>query len=540
MFNVFEPNVKATIAFLRLLKVPVNNETVNETLQNHPDWPSVLCVSDGLNKWDVPNGVGKIEPEKIAEIPTPFIAFTRNKETPMAIVGKVDNNGILKFQKSYRKPEIVSKEDFFRTWDGTFLFAETNEHSGEPGYDTIRRNSFFKALVPLAALSLILGICFWLLRSHIVSSGIEGTAIITGIYVQFLLTLAGAGVSVILLWYEIDQNNILLHKVCTGIIKGNCGAILTGKASEVFSWLSWSEVGFFYFAGALLSFVLAGNQLLNYVSLIALFNMLAVVYPFYSVYYQWRVAKEWCIFCLTVQGLLVLGAVTVFSFNLLSFKLLTIAFLLQSLFLYMLPVLAWYAVKPFILRLQEAKFIKREHLRLKFNTEVFDTLLKKQKQISVPVDGLGIDIGKADAKHLLIKVCNPYCGPCAKAHPKIEKLISENPDLIKAKIIFTATMYEKDYRTEVVKHLLAVASKNDAELTTKALDDWYLADKKNYKTFAAKYPLNGEIEKQTASIVRMEKWCDDMKVTATPTIFINGYQFPDVYDIGDLEYFLLE
>jgi len=52
--------------------------------------------------------------------------------------------------------------------------------------------------------------------------------------------------------------------------------------------------------------------------------------------------------------------------------------------------------------------------------------------------------------------------------------------------------------------------------------------------------LNGEIEKQTAEVAKMENWCLDNKIMATPTIFINGYQFPDVYDIGDLQYFLLE
>jgi hypothetical protein len=48
MFNRFDPTVKAVIAFLKLLKVDVNNTTVDETLQKHPDWPSLLCVSDSL------------------------------------------------------------------------------------------------------------------------------------------------------------------------------------------------------------------------------------------------------------------------------------------------------------------------------------------------------------------------------------------------------------------------------------------------------------------------------------------------------------
>jgi hypothetical protein len=264
---------------------------------------------------------------------------------------------------------------------------------------------------------------------------------------------------------------------------------------------------------------------------------MALVYPFYSIYYQWRVAKEWCIFCLTVQGLLIIGGINIFTFGLLSFQLLTIPFLLKSLVLYSTPVLVWYAVKPYILKLQESKFTKREHLRIKFNTEVFDSLLKKQKHIPEPPSGLGIDMGNPNAEHLLVKVCNPYCGPCAKAHPKIEKLIAENPS-IRAKIIFTATTDEKDDRTELVRHLLAIASQNNQQLTDKSLDDWYLDDRKDYKIFAEKYPLNGVLERQTDAIQKMEKWCNNNKIIATPTIFINGFQLPDAYDIEDVSYFL--
>lgn len=55
MLTQYEPTVKATITFLKLLKVKVNKKTVDETLQNHPDWPSLLCITDSLNKWNVPN-----------------------------------------------------------------------------------------------------------------------------------------------------------------------------------------------------------------------------------------------------------------------------------------------------------------------------------------------------------------------------------------------------------------------------------------------------------------------------------------------------
>ncbi len=71
MLHQYEPNVKATIAFLQLLKVKVNNTTVNEAMQNHPDWPTLLCIGDSLNKWSIPNGAGKIDSNDIDQLPTP-------------------------------------------------------------------------------------------------------------------------------------------------------------------------------------------------------------------------------------------------------------------------------------------------------------------------------------------------------------------------------------------------------------------------------------------------------------------------------------
>ncbi len=140
--------------------------------------------------------------------------------------------------------------------------------------------------------------------------------------------------------------------------------------------------------------------------------------------------------CIAVQALLMLGGINILANNLLtSFYELSIPFLFKSVLLYLLPVLVWYTVKPRILRLQEAKNTKREYLRIKFNAEIFETLLKKQKAITVSANGLGIDIGNLAATNTLIKVCNPYCGPCANAHPKIDKLLEEIPNL-KVKIIF--------------------------------------------------------------------------------------------------------
>jgi thiol-disulfide isomerase/thioredoxin len=265
-------------------------------------------------------------------------------------------------------------------------------------------------------------------------------------------------------------------------------------------------------------------------------SLLVLPYTIFSVYYQSQIVKQWCILCLAVQLLLVLGAVH----SLVFYQLQPLSVIPLPFFaLFFLPALAWFAIKPLLLKLQKAKTEKREHLRLKFNTEIFDTLLKKQKQITEPADGLGILLGNKNAAHELIKVCNPYCGPCSKAHPEIEKLLEQNENL-KARIIFTATNDDNDRAAIPVKHLLAVASSKNEAAKKQALDDWYLANKKDYDVFAAKYPINGELQQQDEKVDSMSKWCKTIGIQFTPTIFINGYQLPDAYSIVDLKYFLLE
>lgn len=533
MLAQYEPNVKATIAFLRLLGIKVNNHTVNETLQNHPDWPSLLCVSDSLHKWNVPNAAGRIDKNDIDRLPLPFIAHVHDNAAPLVVVKEINDNEIGYFATDYKKYIREKKDDFLNKWDGVYLVAETSGNSGEPNYNKVKQKAFFNSLIPAGLLFLLVVLSFYFLYTKLADKSIINS---TGIYIQLFILLAGVSVTSLLLWYEMDKNNPLLQKVCTGLVKTDCNTILTGKQSKLFNWLSWSEVGFFYFTGSLLSLLFIQNA----VYVLAWLSVLALPYTLFSVYYQWKIARQWCILCMAVQVLLILGAVNVMANNFLfSFSQFLPFFLPGIISLYLFPVLSWFAVKPYILQLQQSKITKREYLRIKFNTEIFDTLLKKQTPLTIPADGLGIDIGNANAPNTLIKVCNPYCGPCAKAHPKIDKLLEASENL-KVKIIFTIPDDDNNSMAKPVRHLMAIAANNNELIIKKALDDWYLAEKKDYNVFANKYPMNGELVLQGTKLRAMDKWCQEIKIAATPTFFLNGYQLPDAYSIEDIKYFLLE
>lgn len=62
------------------------------------------------------------------------------------------------------------------------------------------------------------------------------------------------------------------------------------------------------------------------------------------------------------------------------------------------------------------------------------------------------------------------------------------------------------------------------------MNEWYLADKKDYQIFSAKYPLKGEIKEQEAEIEKMKDWCDKAEIVFTPTIYVNGHRLQEKYN----------
>lgn len=89
----------------------------------------------------------------------------------------------------------------------------------------------------------------------------------------------------------------------------------------------------------------------------------------------------------------------------------------------------------------------------------------------------------------------PLLSALCKGNPKMDKLL-ENIDNLNVKIIFTVPNDPGHYIYKPVSHFLAIDEISNDQKIMKALDDWYLDDKKDYDLFAAKYPINGELTKQ--------------------------------------------
>ncbi|MES2425908.1 MAG: vitamin K epoxide reductase family protein [Bacteroidota bacterium] len=540
--RLLEPKDNAPEAAFLLaeqLGAKISRSTLEKQITEHPDYPNFLSISDVLTGHGVDNLTAKFDKEKIIELPTPFITQVWGKKgvKQFTVVKEIANDYVHYYNPEAQAWSQTTVEDFLEKETDLVLLAEIEAPVKEKDYEQkvkeekrIRfSQSLVAACIPLLLLATIVLAFF--------NSGIGAVLPVT----YAVLTLAGSMVTMLLLWYEVDQTNVVLQDICTAGKKINCGAILQSKDAKIFG-ISWSTIGFVYFAGSLITLLLSGVSNAGSLTALSWLTLAASPYVVYSVYYQWRVAKQWCVLCLSVQAILVLQCAVIFTGH---WYYLTgilnngaaIGLLIPLTVAFAIPFIVVTLLIPALLKAKKNETLTMELQRLKHSPEIFNAVLEKQKAIVHDTNGLGITLGNPDAKVKIVKVCNPYCGPCARAHTPMEDLLHNNPDL-QVQIIFMASNEAGDKRTLPVKHLLAIAQKQQAELTEQALGDWYLAETKDYEVFSKKYPMNGELKKQDEKVEAMKDWCAKTEIQFTPTFFVNGHQLPANYSVNDLKYFL--
>ncbi|MEO6523036.1 MAG: vitamin K epoxide reductase family protein [Mucilaginibacter sp.] len=539
--RLFEPKsnpFEAALLTTTLLNVKISATTLKKEIEEHPNFPSLLSISDVFNNYGLENVGVEFDLDKYSTLPCPFIAQlkgVKDNESFFSVVKSFKEKQVTFFDPLKSKWSVTENEQFLNRCAGVVLLVEAGENTGEKDYDKIvteekRKKKFlYLALSFIPALTILTGVLAF------VATGIN--ALLPFIFA--LLTLCGSIATVLLLWYEIDQHNPGLKQICSSGGKKNCSAILQSNAAKIMG-ISWSVIGSSYFTGLLLLLLFSSLTNSAILSIAAWINASASLYIVFSVYYQWRVAKQWCVLCLSVQAILALQLIIALTGGwhiLLRFSDITPDLLIKTIMAFAIPFFATTSLLPALTRVKVGKLINMQLQRLKHDPQVFEALLLKQKRLSVSAEGLGITIGNPHSKNTLIKVCAPYCGPCSKAHPLIEKLIDNNQD-IRLQIIFNS--YGQGYDTNAIaaKHMLAISEKADEHTIKQALDDWYLPKKKDYEKFAAKYPMNGAVDKQLDKINAMSEWCNKMDLNFTPTFFLNGYQLPNNYSVSDLKYFL--
>lgn len=519
--------------YIKLLKLRITGSSIKQSIEENSYYPSLLSLSDAFSKYNIANDAYEIEEESINQLQAPFIAFMflDGIGEDFVLVTEI-NSASFKYVYNSTKPVTISRPVFLEKFKKIVFIAEPGTESVDYDYDEKLRKEKLANYKKYAWSTAAILITLLTFIANIPAENVLSFGIIA------LIKITGLVTAVLLLLYEVNKSNAFVKNICSAFGKANCDAVLTSKGSKLWG-ISWAEFGFFYFAATTLILLMPAFSFGYKTALLSIFNGIAAPYILFSIYYQWRIIKQWCPLCLVIQATLateLIWAVTNY-WQYPALPLLNTPVVLLSIACMGLPVIAWFGLKQIFFSAKESNQFKKAYKRLQHNPEIFNSLLVQQAKGADNWQPLGITIGNPDAQNTIIKVCNPYCGPCANMHPKLEKIIAHNKN-VNLKIIFTSPNEDNNAGTLVVKHLLAVALTGDNKKTQQALDDWYLPVKKDYEVFAGKYHMNGELKMQGDKVEAMSKWCQESAITHTPTIFVNGYRLPEHYNVEELEFIL--
>jgi len=525
---------KVTIQLMNYLKIPVTNSTIQTRVEEHAEFPSLTSISDALNHWNVKNTALKVERENLSRLPTPFVAHLVSGVSSFEIITKVTATEVYYITSSGIERK-KSMETFLSAWTGVTLVIQPSYNYKELGYDKKISNERWQQFRK----PFILTSCILLAVMFVVS--------IYGLYkpyfyyisVLLLLKLTGLVVTSLMLAYELNSASPAIKKICSFNRKLNCQAVLGSKAAKIFGRIGWSEIGFFYFAGGIIYLFTSLPGIRESIEMLYVLNLLSLPYIFYSLFYQWRIAKGWCPLCLLVQGLLLSEFLTFliahpFPVSLPNFPIRSI---ISMAIAFYLPVFFWVFSKKFILKATDGQVYKKEFSRIKHSTEFFDLVLAQQKKVMLPADDLGIVVGDDNSTNKIVMISNPSCIACQAAHKTIRELLFCHKNL-KVQMLFTSSGNGDSSRSEIIRHVMAL-NETDKEKALLALDDWYTSEIKGFTKIENNFPLIQEGKYYIEKIMEMDKWCRQANISATPTFFVRGYQLPAFYNVSDLSYLLI-
>lgn len=515
--------------FVHELGIPVTAQSIENELQIHPEFNSFVAISDVLNTWLVPNAAYQLTFDELlsAEIEDPFIAFISDKE--FAVVSHLDKNHARVSNEKWNNHQLTIAE-FEEIYSGSILVAEKEATSGETAYVFNRCKEIYDKIITPIIFSVggIILFAFLIVHSEYITNFTRHTNLL------LLIKSVGVGVVGLLIVQTLSSDNPIFQKLCGSTYHNDCNQVLSSKGAKIYDLITWSEIGLFYFAGSWLVLIFNRNNI-ALLQVLSMLNLISLPFTFYSIYYQWKVVKEWCILCCIVQALLWLEFIVFLPLITQGWVFLNLMGWVHLAIGMTVPIVLWTFIKPYLIISKQLESITNELQDFKYNRDLFQASLNEGAKYSLVADKDSIVFGNPQAENTLTVVLKPYGKLSAEAYQGLNWIAGR--DDIKLQLVFATPGNGSDPDTRVATHMLTLKEKRDVGSLKKAMDNWFNQMRKNYDDWADGNPIY-KIDKAKEAIKANSEWCQMADINKIPTIFINGQKLKLNYKTSDLKYFI--
>jgi len=517
--------------YLKQSGVSFSKSRLKQLLYSHPEPDSLYAIVDSLDESGVENIVLRVNMDELQANGFPAIVHTKEKGGTFVVIDDVIEEK-LQIYKDRVGHVIETMDDFSTTWSGIALYIAQKVL---PEDDELKKTLQAERLLHFrTAITVLLGLAF------IVTWCVSAVWSIT-IILLLVICFFGFAVSVLLVVHEFGESNRLLHKVCHLNRLTNCNAVLRSSASKLFGWLSMADIGLCYFAGCILSIILAGvtQHSIQTVSWLMALALCTFPYTVFSLCYQTFRIKKWCPLCIGV--ILTLWceiALALYCWSGLQFVPVSPISVFSLLAGFSITAMVWAYVKPLWKGYNNSRNYEYRYLHLKHTSAVIRAMIEKEPVREMNFCANEIHLGKVDASLHITIILSLFCQPCEKDWNLIKLWLSSNSDFLWFTIRFHIGYGSHNVELkELIDTFSGIYFQYGHDAFCKALDGWY--ECRDIPEWKAKYGFNVFFSHESLFLknASLEK---SLSITYTPAVFIGERMLPSMYYLKDLECLLKE
>lgn len=499
-------------------KINIDINEYNFQILSHPDYPSLLSIVDTLSFFNIDSKALKIEFSDINDLPNQFITLLSVEgDAPQLFL--IEKRFADYFYLKNNKFVKIAKKELESRWNNIVLLINKSESETI----VLRKNNKNWVLLSLVAISF--------LTQLVVSTG----SLVSKLFL--LLPFIGILFSIAALKDLFDTKSKVINNICNISTSTSCSSVVKSNKWKFFEYLNFSDLSITFFTAqfVVLLFSMLFNQGLESLFFQKIILYFSIPFLFLSIYYQKFVEKKWCPICLIIITIIVIEIIT-----LLFFPIVSIHFLNQATYfslIYFSCYLAWKSLKQVLTEKKELKERHLKSIRFERNYDLFKTKLLTENKIETPING--VILGNKNAKTNVAIISNPFCGHCKEAHIMLNRILEKNKEKLNIKIILRTNLeYLDDNSKKLFRGLLALFYNKDENLFIEALKDWF--ENMDINNWLNKYYSHVDFTKIDELLLHHFNWTNENEYNFTPAIFINGYEYPKIYDRKNIEFFINE
>lgn len=499
--------------FLDAIEVSYTRSYTERLYNEHPHRDNMLGLKMMLDVYGVKALGVRIDSKDPAKLNYPCVLHTHD-----GFVIGCDNSGDTVTYLQHGRKTIVPQEKFKRMWTGNALVVKETTEAGEPDYGEHRRDDFIAMLKACSVpVLLTMSVAVGMASNHGLMTGFD--------WAHMAFGLCGLLVCTMLMEKQLSGTSRYGDKVCSLFHHADCNSVLDGPMAKVFG-ISWSEVGLGYFmAGIMLLSLYPASS-----SAVAVINWVAMPYGVWSIHYQWRIAKKWCVLCVLVQVIIwCMGILSISSYQTEPFVVDPVSGMLSGIVFAVCIMSVHYAASSHAIEKERVRVVQ-QYRALKANSDVAKALIEKGEFYETTPDDSSIIFGNPQARMRVTILSNPHCNPCARMHKRVEGLLGMS-DEICVQYIFSSFNEKLEDSSRYLISCYMDSSKDEA---LRKLANWYAKEKFDYEKVIARNEAYIHTETIEEEMEKHRIWRDKTSLVVTPTILINGHKLPDEYELEDL------